>query len=48
VASLDKSLAVVRERGGTVLLEPRSSGGGRYAVVKDPASAVCALYQSGD
>jgi hypothetical protein len=48
VASLDKSLAQVRERGGAVLREPTSSGGGRYAVVRDPAGAVCALYESGD
>ena len=47
VASLDKSLAEARKRGGTVLREPRSSGGGSYAVVKDPAGAVCALYEAG-
>jgi predicted enzyme related to lactoylglutathione lyase len=48
VASLDASLATLRKRGGTVLREPTSSGGGRFAVVKDPAGAVCALYESGD
>jgi predicted enzyme related to lactoylglutathione lyase len=48
VASLDKSLAEARKRGGTVLREPRSSGGGRFAVVRDPAGAVCALYQNVD
>ena len=48
VASLDKSLAEVRLRGGVVLREPASSGGGRFAVVKDPAGAVCALYENGD
>ncbi len=48
VASLDASLAQVRELGGEVLREPASSGGGRFAVVRDPAGAVCALYESGD
>lgn len=48
VASLDTSLAHVRERGGAVLREPTSSGGGRYAVVRDPAGAVCALYENGE
>jgi hypothetical protein len=24
---------------------PRSYGGGRYCVIKDPAGAICALYQ---
>ena len=46
VASLDESLARVRERGGTVLREPTSAGGGRFAVVRDPAGAVCALYEN--
>ena len=48
VASLAKSLAEVRKQGGTVLREPASSGGGRFAVVRDPAGAVCALYENGD
>ena len=47
VASLAESLARVRERGGAVLREPASSGGGRFAVVGDPAGAVCALYEAG-
>ena len=46
VASLDTSLAEVRKRGGTVLREPRASGEGRFAVIRDPAGAVCALYQA--
>lgn len=48
VASVDKSLAEVRKRGGAVLREPALSGGGRFAVVRDPAGAVCALYENGD
>ena len=47
VASLDSSLAQVRARGGQVLREPNSSGAGRLAVVRDPAGAVCALYEAG-
>lgn len=46
VASLQASLTKVRERGGTVLREPTSAGGGSYAVVKDTAGAVCALYEA--
>ena len=46
VASLETSLNRVRALGGSVLREPRSAGGGRYAVVRDPAGAVCALYES--
>lgn len=48
VASLDASLAQVSKGGGTVVREPVSAGGGRFAVVRDPAGAVCALYESGD
>lgn len=48
VASLEVSLTQVKAKGGTVLREPRSAGGGRYAVVRDPAGAVCALYENHD
>jgi len=27
---------------------PRSLGTGRFCVIRDPAGAVCALYQSGE
>jgi len=46
VASLDESLARVRRGGGEVLREPAPGGGGRMAVVKDPAGAICALYEA--
>ncbi|MFQ5525306.1 MAG: VOC family protein [Thermoanaerobaculia bacterium] len=47
VADLDASLAACRERGGEILGEPRSMGGAsRYAFIRDPAGALCALYES--
>jgi uncharacterized protein len=46
VADLTASLARCRELGGEVLSDPRSAGGGRFAVVRDPAGAVAALYQA--
>ena len=45
VASLEDSLKRVRSSGGAVLREPTGSGGGRYAVVRDPAGAMCALFE---
>lgn len=45
VADLDASLAAVRELGGEVVAGPKGGGGARYAVIRDPARAVCALYQ---
>ncbi|HVQ25079.1 MAG TPA: VOC family protein, partial [Planctomycetota bacterium] len=46
VADLEQSLTRCRALGGTVLREPRGLGGmGRFAVVRDPAGAVCALFQ---
>jgi predicted enzyme related to lactoylglutathione lyase len=45
VEDLDHSIAECQRRGGSVLTPPRSYGGGRYCVIKDPAGAVCALYQ---
>ena len=46
VADLEASLRNCRELGGKVLTEPNDMGhGSRYAVIQDPAGAVCALYQ---
>jgi predicted enzyme related to lactoylglutathione lyase len=48
VGSLDNSLAQLLLRGGTIVREPVSGGGGRFAVIKDPGGAICALYEAGD
>ncbi len=46
VADLEGSVTGVRELGGEVLVGPKDMGSqGRYAVIRDPAGAVCALYQ---
>ena len=46
VKNLKVSLASVREGGGAVLAGPNSMGpGSAYAVIRDPAGAVAALYQ---
>ncbi|MFL5496074.1 MAG: VOC family protein [Gemmatimonadales bacterium] len=45
VADLDSSLAACTTRGGAVLAGPKSMGTARYAVIRDPAGAVLALYQ---
>lgn len=46
VADLDQSVKEVEGRGGTVILGPKNiSGYGRYCLIKDPAGAVCALFQ---
>ena len=46
VADLDASLAKCAEGGGRLVAGPRSFGAGRrYAVIEDPAGAVCALYE---
>ena len=47
VADLDLAIRRVLELGGEVVREPKGAGGGRFCVVKDPAGAVCGLYQSG-
>ncbi len=47
VGDLEQSLAAVIRGGGRVLVEPKELGPmGRYAVIEDPAGAVCALYQA--
>lgn len=45
VADLDTSLAKTTKLGGRVIAPAREMGGGRMAVVQDPAGAVAALFQ---
>ena len=45
VADVVGSVAVCEANGGQVLVKPRAAGGGTFAVIRDPAGAVCALYQ---
>ena len=45
VPDVDESISRCKDLGGEVVLEPRSMGGDRYGVIRDPAGAVCALYQ---
>ena len=47
VADLDASLAECLRRGGRALTPVREMGGGRMAVIQDPAGAVVALFQVG-
>ena len=48
VDDLDHSIEECQRRGGALVGAPRSYGGGRYCVIKDPAGAFCALYQPPD
>lgn len=45
VPDLDRSLASCLAAGGAVVAPVREMGGGRMAVIRDPAGAVAALYQ---
>jgi predicted enzyme related to lactoylglutathione lyase len=45
VADIETSIAAVKEKGGALVTEIKSMGSDKYAVIKDPAGAVCALYQ---
>ena len=46
VADLDQSIASCTDLGGEVVVAPRTLGEGRFCVVKDPAGAVAALYET--
>jgi len=47
VESLPKSIARCVERGGEIVVAPKSMGNeGRYCVIKDPAGAVAALFEA--
>src|SRR5882672_8173194 len=46
-ASGKRSAARCRELGGTILREPTKMGPmGRFCVIRDPAGAVCSLFES--
>ena len=45
VDDVDQSADDCVKLGGTIVAPPRSLGGGRFCVIRDPAGAVCALYQ---
>lgn len=48
VEKLDSSLQNLKEKGGHVILGPKDYGNGsRYAIIKDPAGACCALFEEG-
>lgn len=46
VASLDDALVAVMQRGGQIIDERRPNQNGGFAVIKDPAGAHIALFQS--
>ena len=46
VEDLDRSAERCVDLGGAVIDGPRSLGSGRFCVIRDPAGAVCALYQT--
>ena len=47
VEDIANSIANVTELGGELLTEVKEAGKDKYVVVKDPAGAVCSLYQKG-
>lgn len=48
VADIEASARRTVELGGTIVLGIREMGGGRTCVIRDPAGAVLALFQSGE
>ncbi len=46
VADIDESIRQCEANGGTVEIPIRSASGGQIAVIRDPAGAVCALYEA--
>lgn len=45
VTDLDACIASAVELGGEAVVGPKSMGEARYAVIRDPAGALCGLYQ---
>lgn len=46
VEDVDAAAERCRAAGGAVLREPAGTGDGRFCVIRDPAGAVCALYET--
>ena len=46
VPNLTDALNTVESNGGEVLKSPSRAGSGQYAVIRDPAGAVCGLYET--
>lgn len=44
VADVGASVETCIQRGGEALVKPKETPGGRYAIIRDPAGAVCALF----
>lgn len=47
VEDIEKATNAVINNGGELITEIKSMGTDKYAVVKDPAGAACAIYQKG-
>lgn len=45
VENIETSVAAVIAKGGELMTEIKTMGDDKYAVIKDPAGAVCAIYQ---
>lgn len=46
VANVNNSAEQVTKLGGKILIGPKNMGGyGRYCIIKDPAGAVCSLFE---
>jgi predicted enzyme related to lactoylglutathione lyase len=46
VPDLEESVRAAKDEGGQVVDGPRTSGFGRFCVIRDPAGAVIALYET--
>jgi len=46
VDNVDESAKKCETAGGALVVRPRNMGGGRFCVIRDPAGAVCALWQA--
>lgn len=47
VQDIERSVAHTTSNGGELVTEVKTMGADKYVVIKDPAGAVCALYQKG-
>lgn len=46
VANVEESVRTCVSLGGSIIRPPSEMGGAKVAIIRDPAGAVCALYQA--
>ncbi|WP_286232983.1 VOC family protein [Thalassotalea sediminis] len=48
VADIEQAVTAVKDKGGELVTAIKGMGNDKYVIIKDPAGAVCAIYQKSE